>query len=280
MNEIKIFNNPQFGEIRTVIIDNNAWLIAKDVCKVLELNNVSQALSSLDDDDKTQINPNIINYDIGISNVLNKNTIGFDIKTVIPEAGRGGRDMLLINESGFYTLVLRSNMPNAKPFRKWVTSEVLPAIRKTGGYIIATPEDTPEIILAHAILVAQDSINRLKNQLETKEQQIALQVKELKLQAPKAEYCDSVLDSEGLIATTLIAKDLGMSAATLNKKLFSLNIIYRCQGTWVVTSKYQTLGYAKSKTFLYHDQKGDLHTSIHFYWTEQGRKFIIQKLTA
>lgn len=280
MNEIKIFNNPKFGEIRTVIIEDNAWLIAKDVCKVLELNNVSQALSSLDDDDKMQINPNIINYDIGLSNVLNKNTVGFDVKTVIPEAGRGGRDMLLINESGFYTLVLRSNMPNAKPFRKWVTSEVLPAIRKTGGYIVAKEEDTPEIIMARAILVAQDSINRLKNQLETKEQQIALQAKELKAQAPKAEYYDSVLDSEGLIATTLIAKDLGMSAAALNKKLFSLNIIYRCQGTWVVTAKYQALGYAKSKTFPYHDQKGELHSSIHFYWTEPGRMFIIQKLTA
>lgn len=251
MNEIKIFNSPQFGEIRTISVNEEPLFAASDVCKVLGYSNPSKAISDHTDDDER--------YNESLE--------------------RGGT-LLFVNESGLFSLVLRSNKPEAKPFRKWVTSEVLPAIRKTGGYIATTIEDTPETILARAILVANDSINRLKNQIETKEQQIALQAKELKDQAPKAEYYDSVLDSEGLIATTLIAKDLGMSAIALNKKLFAMNVIYNCQGNWVVTAKYQALGFAKSKSFPHHDSKGELHTSIHFYWTQKGREFIIRKLTA
>jgi anti-repressor protein len=152
---IQIFSNSQFGEVRVVYIDGNAWLIAKDICKALGLTNVSQALSSLDEDDKRTINPNIINCDIGISNVLNRHTVGMDIKTVIPEAGKGGRDLLLVNESGFYTLVLRSNMPEAKVFRKWVTSEVLPSIRRTGAYIARKPLSVSEQLLYSAQLMVE-----------------------------------------------------------------------------------------------------------------------------
>lgn len=136
-NTMKIFSNNQFGQLRALSIDNNPWIIAKDLCQNLGLKNVSQALSSVDEEDKMSIDPNIINYDIGISNVLNEETIGMNVRTVIPEAGRGGKHLLLVNESGFYTLVLRSNKPEAKAFRKWVTSEVLPAIRKTGSYAMA-----------------------------------------------------------------------------------------------------------------------------------------------
>jgi len=253
MNEIKLFSNPQFGEIRTAVNESGDPLFClADVAKSLGYSNAPKA---------------VIDHCKGV--------------TVLETPTNGGIQQIKFGkESEVYRLVMRSKLPDAEKFQDWVCEEVLPAIRKTGGYITTTIEDTPETILARAILVANDSINRLKNQIETKEQQIALQAKELKDQAPKAEYYDSVLDSEGLIATTLIAKDLGMSATALNKKLFAMNVIYNCQGTWVVTAKYQNLGYAKSKSFPHHDSKGELHTSIHFYWTQKGREFIIRKLTA
>lgn len=257
MNELKIFNSPQFGEIRTIKTESdNALFHATDIAKSLGYENPAEAIS-------THCKSGNIE------------------KCYVPHInGVGGVNMQFIPESEVYRLVMRSKLPDAEKFQDWVCEEVLPAIRKTGGYITTVIEDTPETILARAILVANDSINRLKNQIETKEQQLKLQSDELKKQAPKAEYYDSVLDSEGLIATTLIAKDLGMSANALNKKLFAMNVIYNCQGTWVVTSKYQALGYAKSKSFPHHDSKGELHTSIHFYWTQKGREFIIRKLTA
>lgn len=255
MNEIKLFSNPKFGEIRTIITESNEPIFClSDICKILDLNNAAMVKSRLNQD-------------------------GVSTADIIDSMGRTQKASF-ISESNLYKSIFQSRKPEAEEFTEWVTSEVLPAIRKTGGYIATTIEDTPETILARAVLVAQDSINRLKNQLETREQQLKLQSDELKKQAPKAEYYDNVLDSEGLIATTLIAKDLGMSASALNKKLFAMNVIYNCQGTWVVTAKYQALGFAKSKSFPHHDSKGELHTSIHFYWTQKGREFIIRKLTA
>lgn len=253
MNEIKIFNSPQFGEIRTAITEaGDPLFCASDITNALGYSNGRKAISD------------------------NCNPKGVTTSDTLTNGGI--QSLAYINEGNLYRLVMKSKKPEAEKFEAWVCEEVLPAIRKTGGYIATLSEDTPEIILARAILVANDAIERLKNKLDTREQQIALQAEELKKQAPKAEYYDSVLDSEGLIAITLIAKDLGMSAATLNRKLSAMNIIYRCQDTWVVSAKYQALGYAKSKSFPFHDSKGQLHTQIHFYWTQRGREFLFSKL--
>lgn len=136
----------------------------------------------------------------------------------------------------------------------------------------------------YIVLRGMEILNRRNKELEQKNaaqaEQIALQAKELKAQAPKAEYYDEVLDSEGLISSTIIAKDLGMSANSLNKKLHQMGIIYRQSDTWVPFSKYQDKGFCKSKTFPYTDKDGKQKTAIHFYWTEKGREFIMQKITA
>lgn len=250
MNEIKIFNNPQFGEIRTAKNELGEPLFCLgDLCKALNLSNTTVVANRLDEEEVTKL-------DLG---------------------GRAGLTNF-VTESGMYSVVLRSDSPLAKPMQKWVTSEVLPAIRKTGGYIKTTEEDTPEIIMARAILVAQDSINRLKSQLETKERQIELQRHELISQAPKVDYYNEVLDSTGLTSTTIIAKDLGMSAGALNKKLHAMGIIYRAGETWVPYSKYQSRGFVKSKTFPYTDKDGKPQTAIHFYWTETGREFVMSRI--
>jgi anti-repressor protein len=183
----------------------------------------------------------------------------------------------LINESGVYSLVFGSTLETAKQFKKWVTSEVLPAIRKSGGYIAANIEDTPEIIMARGMLAAADAIERLKSQLEAKTQQIAIQESVIKEQAPKVEYHDEVLNAAGLINTTVIAKDLGMSAGALNKHLHKAGIIYRSGDTWVPYSKYQDKGLCRSKTFPYVDSNGKNQTAIHFYWTEKGRELIMNR---
>lgn len=134
----------------------------------------------------------------------------------------------------------------------------------------------------YIVLRGMEILNRRNKELEQRNaaqaEQIALQAHELKMQAPKAEYYNEVLDSSGLISTTIIAKDLGMSANTLNRKLNSMGIIFKQNGTWVPYSKYQGCGYVKSKTFPYHDHDGKAQTAIHFYWTEKGREFIMMKL--
>lgn len=134
----------------------------------------------------------------------------------------------------------------------------------------------------YIVLRGMEILDRRNKELEQRNamqaEQIALQSRELKAQAPKAEYYDEVMDSEGLISTTIIAKDLGMSAGALNKRLHQMGVIYRQSDTWVPFSKYQDKGYCKSKTFPYTDKDGKHKTAIHFYWTEKGREFIMQKI--
>ena len=114
----------------------------------------------------------------------------------------------------------------------------------------------------------------LQQRVETTTKQLEMANSTIKHQAPKVEYYDEVLDSTGLISTTIIAKDLGMSAEALNKKLNQLGIIFKQNNTWVPYAKYQGNGYCKSKTFPYTDQDGKQKTAIHFYWTETGRQAI------
>lgn len=131
--ELDIFNFNS-SEIRVVKDEGGEpWFIAKDVCDVLGLSNITEALRNLDGDELT-------------SEIL--------------KSGNQGREMKLVSESGLYALVIRSNKPNAKKFRKWITSEVLPSIRKTGGYVAATGTESPEEIMARAQKIADDVLKR------------------------------------------------------------------------------------------------------------------------
>lgn len=137
-NEIEIFNNEEFGQIRTIVINGEPWFLAADVCKILEHSNPTVAMNSLEDFEKAKLN-----------------------------LGLQGGDTNVINESGFYTLALRSRKPIAKPFRIWVTSEVLPSIRKTGGYV-ATQSNKVETMLEDMgcnMKVVYAQINNMENML-------------------------------------------------------------------------------------------------------------------
>lgn len=194
--ELRIFEKAEFGSVRVVMKGGEPWFVAKDVCNVLELENVGQALTCLDDDEKTSIAPNIITADVGFDAMMQKAHL--PMHAVIPEAGRGGRPLSLISEPGLYSLILRSRKPEAKAFKRWITHEVIPSIRKTGGYLATKPDDTPESIMARAVLIAQDTIKRL----EDRNSELEGAVSEMK---PKALFADSVASSTSSILVGQLA---------------------------------------------------------------------------
>ena len=132
MNMLKVFEKAEFGRVRVVECEGEPWFVAKDVCSCLELGNVGQALSYLDDDEKSSIDPNIITADVGFDAMMKD--AHTPMRSVIPEAGRGGRPLSLVSEPGLYSLILRSRKPEAKAFKRWIIHEVVPSIRKRGLY--------------------------------------------------------------------------------------------------------------------------------------------------
>ena len=259
MTDVQLF---QFNtsEIRVIDREGEPWFVAKDVCDVLEIENVSQALTRLDE---------------------------YERNTIILNEGIGNPQKGIINESGLYSLVLSSRKPEAKAFKKWVTSEVLPAIRKHGGYL--TVEKTQELINNPDLIIemaqklkeerrlreAEAQKRREAEQLaERNEETIRLQDKVIQAVQPKVQYYEEVLSANDGILTNIIAKELGMSAATLNQKLKDRKVIYKQQGTWVLYHDYQGKGFAKTKTYTYTGSDGQKHTNIQLVWTQKGREFI------
>lgn len=175
--------------------------------------------------------------------------------------------MTYVDEGNLYKCIFQSRKEEANQFQDWVTDEVLPSIRKTGGYIATKQGDTPETIMARAILVAQDTLNRQK-------QQIASLQDDVKKLTPDAEYTKTVLNAENTWNTNVIAKEFGMSAITLNKHLQRLGIQYKQRGVWVLSYKYQNKGYTKTKTSQYVRSDGSIGTGIQTEWTEQSRRWL------
>ena len=260
MNELQIFDNPDFGQVRVVNINGEAWLVGKDVAEVLGYENQNRDIvRHVDEDDRMMVDGKT-QYQNGI------------------ELGqRGG---WLINESGLYSLVLSSKLPTAKKFRRWVTSEVLPSIRKHGAYMT---EQTVEKALTSPDFLIQLATN-LKKEQEARQEAEAKNFKlehevvglnekisELK---PKADYVDRILKSTSLVTTTQIAKDYGMGAPTFNKKLKELKVQHNVGGQWVLTYKYQGKGYASSETIEVEKKDGSTKTVMHTKWTQKGRLFL------
>lgn len=221
-NEIQVFNNNDFGELRTIEKDGEIWFVAKDVCDALELTNPTMALGRLEDDERAKFN-----------------------------LGRQG-NANIVNEYGLYSLVLASRKPEAKSFKRWVTHEVLPSIRKTGQYS-NLPQDYLSALKA---LVASEEAKQKAEQ-------------ELAIAQPKANYTDNVLSSEGYMTATQIAKDYGKSAKWLNRLLHVEGIQYKSGNQWILYAKYADKGYTVSGTCVVGD-----NSYVSTYWTQEGRKFI------
>lgn len=193
-NEIQIFSNEEFGEIRTLAIDDEPWFVGKDVVEILGYTNPSKALADhVDDEDK-----------------LNNDSL----------SSLGQRGGWLINESGLYSLIMSSKLPAAKKFKRWVTSEVLPSIRKNGGYIAGQESMTPAELMASALLMAQKT-------LAERDARIADLTVQNQIMQPKAEYFDELCDRETLTGIYETAKELGVAPRKFTADLVKHRYLYR-----------------------------------------------------
>ena len=169
INKIQAFNNEEFGEVRMVMVSGEPWFVAVDVCKALELSNPTVAVSRLDEDERSKFN-----------------------------LGRQGEGTI-VNEAGLYSLILGSRKPEAKAFKRWITHDVIPAIRKTGGYIQGEETMSDDDLIARALVMAQKKIELREKELREKDEL-------LELQKPKVEFADHVTDSENAIDMGTFAK--------------------------------------------------------------------------
>lgn len=246
MNELKIFENPEFGKIRTVEVDGEPWFVGKDIAEVLGYSDTKSAIADhVDEEDKR---------------IIQRGQIA---TLEIPNRG-----LTIINESGLYSLVLSSKLPTAKKFKRWVTSAVLPAIRKTGSY--SMPKDYPSALRALADAAEQ------KLALEAENERQRQQIAEFQ---PIRQYVDTILESEGTLATSQIAADYGISARQLNKILRDAGMQHNVNGQWILYRKYMGLGYTKSKTIQFTHSDGRPDTKLHTQWTQKGRLKIHEILT-
>ena len=235
MNEIRIFQNQEFGAIRTMSDERGETLFcAKDVCDALGYGNSREA--------------------------LRKHVETEDVTKCDTLSNGGIQLTAFINESGLYSLILSSKLPSARRFKHWVTSEVLPGIRKEGGYLVVRPDETDEQVLARGILVMQTTLQRRADEIA-------------RLQ-PKANYADEVLDSVSCLTTTQITKELNMTGCELNRLLRTLRVQYRQSGQYLLYADYARLGYAQSRTLRIRFSNGRVKTHHYLVWTERGRYFI------
>ena len=182
-NEIQVFDSPEFGTVRAIRDENDEpWFVAKDVCAALGLGNSRQALARLDDDEK---------------GVISADTPG------------GEQQVQAVNEAGLYSVILGSRKPEARAFKRWVTHEVLPALRRDGGYMVARADETPEETMARAVLLAQATIDRQKSRIAELE--------------PKALFADAVAASDGTCLVGELAKMMRQNGVKVGQnRLFAM----------------------------------------------------------
>lgn len=250
-NQITIFNNPQFGDIRTAGTTDNPLFCLADVCKALDLQ-PSAVMRRLDDG---VISSNPISDSLGRQQIAN-----------------------FVNEDGLYDVILDSRKSEAKTFRKWITSDVLPSIRKTGGYIATNADMSDAEILAKAVLVAQSTIDKRNERIKQLEAENAGQ-KTLIAQMRKGnDYLNTILQSKGTLATTQVAADYGMSAIAFNKKLNEMHIQHKVHGQWILYSEFMGKGYVQSDTITFYHSDGRPDTRLCTVWTQRGRLFLYDAL--
>lgn len=185
----------------------------------------------------------------------------------------GAQQLVCINESGLYSLILSSKLPKAKEFKRWVTSEVLPSIRKHGLYATEELISNPDIAIAafQALKEEREKNRKLTDTIAVQNQQIA------ELQ-PKASYYDVVLNCKDLLSITEIAKDYGKSAKWLNNYLHENKVQYKQGNMWLLYQNHAEKGYTNTKTQTFNGNDGNVHTKVHTYWTQKGRLFIYDLL--
>ena len=241
MKDLQVFESFEFGKLTVIEKNGEPWFIGKEISDILGYSEASAMTRKLDDDDKTtlQFTQSDANYQ------TNK---------------------IVINESGFYAAVLGSNRPEAKKFKKWVTSEVLPSIRKNGMY---ATDDFVEMALSdpdHMISI----LNKFK---EERKKRIEAETKLIEIK-PKVEYYEKVLDTDSTYTVTQIAKENEMTAKQLNIILNKCGVQFKQSHQWMLYKEYQEQGLTKTRTHVVTRSDGTEETRHSTTWTEKGREFI------
>jgi len=236
-NKLQMFQNEEFGKVRVLEIDGAPWFVGKDVTDILGYGKARNALAAhVDEDDALK-------------------------RGLIDSMGRT-QETTVINESGLYSLILSSKLPSAKAFKRWVTADILPSIRKHGAYITA---DTLREMMADSTFTTE-MLQTLQAEVG-KNAVLSAQIQEIK---PKARYYDLILQTKNAIPVSIIAKDYGMTAPAFNRLLHDLKIQYRVGSTWLLYKDYSGRGYMATRTYFVNETT----SSIHSYWTQAGRRFL------
>lgn len=253
MEEIKIISKSTFldKEIDVWGSVENPLFRANDVQNWLGLKNVSRAVANVDEEERLNL-----------------------------KLSRGG-SMWFLTEEGVYELLMQSRKPIAKQFKKGVKA-ILHEIRTKGGYIASSVNDTPEMIMARALKVADETLKRneqrvreLEAQTEQQAQTIGIQQKELTVAAPKVKYYDDTLASTDCLTTTQVADDLGISARALNQQLSNAGIQYFQSGSWHLKGKFREWQLASTRTYNYIKGDGSTGTKVNLVWNQRGKRFIL-----
>ena len=216
MNKVTIFKYEENKLVRTMNVSGEPWFVLKDVCDVLGLSTPARVAERLDSDEVSQAH-------------------------LIDSMGRS-QEMTIISESGLYNVILRSDKPEAKPFRKWVTAVVLPSIRKTGGYIAGQEELSPQELMAKALLVAQKT-------LTDRDARIKEPTAQNQIMQPKAEYFDELVARNLLTNFRETAKELGIKEKDFIGWLLDHKYVYRDQ-------KNKLMPYAAKNNGLFEVKEG------------------------
>lgn len=268
MNDLMIFKNEEFGEIRSIEINNEPYFVGKEICILFGDTNYRRSLANVENEDKMLV----------------------PIKT-----SGGKQNMTVINENGLYDLLfsmqpqkakgvsqneqaINERIEKLKRFKRWITHEVLPSIRKTGGYIAGEENMTEDELILKAMTVLNTKVENLKQknkQLQEDNEKQNQLIGELK---PKADYTDKILKSKGTIKVNVIANDYGFTAVAFNKKLRELGIQYKEGKDWLLYRKYRGKGYTHTKTFSFQRSDGTPDTETNMEWTQKGRLFLYNKL--
>ena len=249
--EIQVFKNDRFGEVRTMVINDEPWFVGKDVAEVLGYQNASKALTDhVDDEDKL--------------NNVSLSSLG----------QRGG---WLINESGLYALILSSKLPQAKEFKRWVTSVILPSIRRNGAYLtddaLARFAEDPDYGIKLLNTLKRERTERLALMKEN----VTLSLENNRMK-PMADYCAKILACPDTVTVTQIAQDYGMTAQDFNEMLADMKIQYRCGRQWILYSGYKQQGFVQSATTTYTRYDGTKGVRVSSRWTQLGRIFLYERL--
>jgi prophage antirepressor-like protein len=247
LNQLQVFAY-EGNQVRTIRRDGEIWWVLKDVCDALGLSNPTIVAARLDDDE-------VAKSDLG---------------------GLSGESNI-ISEAGLYNVIIRSDKPRAKKFKRWVTHEVLPSIRKVGLYAI--PEAAKRLLDDPDFLIqALQELKAIRAKNTALSETVNIQNQQIAEMKPKASYYDLVLNCKDAVAITTIAKDYGKSGRWLNEYLYRLGVQYKQGKIWLLYQKHAERGYTVTKTHSFPGSDGLVHSKVHTYWTQKGRLFIYQLL--